>query len=98
MNTEGRPGGKRGWWERKENGEDKGGVTYKPNGMYAQENVKDTHYCVRLQTEAFKHRKNSNPVLGSLRLAEDMASKFRSTDTKSKTQSQKEKKTLFNPY
>lgn len=28
---------------------------------------------------------NSNPVLGSLRLAEDMASKFRSADAKSKT-------------
>lgn len=56
--------------------------------MYMQENVKDAHYCVQLQTEAFKHRKNSNPVLGSLRLAEDMESKFRSTDAKSKTQSQ----------
>lgn len=51
--------------------------------MYVQENVKDAHYCVQLQTEAFKHRKNSNPVLGSLRLAEDMESKFRSTDAKS---------------
>lgn len=46
MNTEGRPGGKRGWWERKENGEDKGGVTYKPNTACTRRKMSKTPIIV----------------------------------------------------
>lgn len=44
------------------------GDTYKQNTACTRRKMSKTPLCVQL-TEAFKYRKNSNPVLGSLRPA-----------------------------